>query len=216
MITIAIAEDSKPLREVLKQKLEFHKEFDVVLTTENGQALIDQLDQGVEVDIIIMDLNMPVLGGIDATRIVKKKYTNIKVVVLTIFDNDDHIFEAIMAGANGYLLKDESAENIHKLIIDVSKGGSVMSPTIAFKTLELLKGRHETTDSKGNHEHLNLSPREIEVLEKLSEGFSYKIAGEHLFISTGTVRKHVENIYKKLQVTNKVDAIRKAQKSRLI
>ena len=92
----------------------------------------------------------------------------------------------------------------------------MISPTIAFKTLELLKGQHKDTNKNGNPEQLNLTPREIEVLEKLSEGFSYKITSEHLFISTGTVRKHVENIYKKLQVTNKVDAIRKAQKSKLI
>lgn len=213
MIKIAIAEDSTNLTQVLRQKLSFNKELEVVFDVLNGKDLLDKLAYQT-VDLIIMDINMPLMDGIKATQLVKQKYPDIKIVILTIFDSEDKIFDAILAGASGYLLKDDSAENIHNLIDDVMNGGAVMSPTIAFKALEMFKKDQSSTIHQTETEVL--STREIEVLEKLSEGFPYKVVAEKLFISHGTVRKHVENIYKKLRVSNKIEAIQKARKSKII
>ncbi len=213
MIKIAIAEDSSNLTKVLRQKLAFNDQFEVVFDVVNGMELLDKLEEN-PVDLIIMDINMPLMDGIKATKLVKQKYPEIKIVILTIFDSEDKIFDAILAGASGYLLKDDSAENIHNLIVDVMNGGAVMSPTIAFKALEMFK--KDQTSATVQNDNEMLSAREIEVLEKLSEGFPYKVVAEKLFISHGTVRKHVENIYKKLRVSNKIEAIQKARKSKII
>ena len=135
--------------------------------------------------------------------------------MLTVFDDEDRIFKAIQAGAKGYLLKDESPEKIHESIKMIMEGGAPMSPTIAAKSLALLRNvKHNPAVSES--ENFDLSKREIEVLEELSNGLDYNRIAEKLFISPSTVRKHIENIYKKLQVNNKVTAVQKASKHNII
>jgi DNA-binding NarL/FixJ family response regulator len=161
-----------------------------------------------------MDIQMPEMDGIKATELVKQKFPQIKIIMLTVFDDEENIFKSIMAGADGYLLKDESAENLHKGIIEIMDGGAPMSPSIAFKALKIL--RSPVAASRETTFDHQLTPREIEVLEQLSKGLNYAEISDNLFISPATVRKHIENIYRKLQVRNKLEAVNLARKENII
>jgi DNA-binding NarL/FixJ family response regulator len=135
--------------------------------------------------------------------------------MLTVFDNDENIFNAIKAGADGYLLKEVNPKDLHQGILETLNGGATMTPSIALKTLKLFRNPI-AFDTKINQEEISLTPREIEVLEQLSKGLKYDSIAENLFLSKGTIRKHVENIYSKLQVHNKLEAIQKAKINNLI
>jgi DNA-binding NarL/FixJ family response regulator len=135
--------------------------------------------------------------------------------MLTIFDNDEHIFNAIKAGADGYLLKEINPKDLHEGILETLDGGAAMNPSIATKTLKLLRNPRDFNNVE-TQETIKLSEREVQVLEQLSKGLSYNVIADHLFLSTGTIRKHIENIYKKLQVHNKLEAIDKAKKNNII
>lgn len=135
--------------------------------------------------------------------------------MLTVFDDEENIFNAIQTGADGYLLKDESPKVVREGIDQMMSGGAPMSPAIAAKTLKLLRNPLSLASST-TAEDYELTKREIDVLEQLCVGLDYRSIGENLHISTGTVRKHIENIYSKLQVNNKVEAINKANKERLV
>ncbi len=210
-IAIAIAEDNPlALRSILK-KLEGHENMSVLLKAGNGSTLLNEFRKE-QSDIVLMDIEMPVTDGIAATKQLKDLYPDVKVLMLTTFDDDDKIFNAILAGASGYLLKDESAENIHKAIMDVSRGGAAMSAGIALKTLNYIKKNHETPNPE--IETNMLSQRETEILIELKSGLGYKQIADRLFISEGTVRKHIENIYRKLHVDNKVSAVNVATKNK--
>lgn len=136
--------------------------------------------------------------------------------MLTVFDDEENIFDAIQAGADGYLLKDESAMVLHQGLLEITNGGAPMSPAIALKTLKLLRNPLTPSTPDSEQETFELSAREINVLEQLSEGLNYKEIAANLLISAGTVRKHIENTYKKLHVHNKVEALKVAQRARII
>ena len=178
--------------------------------------LIGKLEENHNVDVILMDIQMPEMDGIKATELVKNKYPQIKVIMLTVVDDDDCVFKAIKAGANGYLLKEINAENLYKSIIEVTKGGAPMTPSIALKTLNLLRNPNLLDAKPDEQEEIKLSKRETEILIQLSKGLNYNDISENLIISPSTVRKHIENIYKKLQVHSKMEAVMKAQKRNLI
>lgn len=215
MIRIAIAEDNFFLAKAIQEKLSFYNDFKVKYVAENGIDFLEKLEENHQLDLILMDIDMPKMNGIEATEIIKKKHPQIKILILTVLDNDENIFNAIKAGADGYLLKEVSHEELEKGIKETLKGGAAMSPSIAFKTLKLLRNPIEETLFKNNDE-ITLSEREIEVLEQLSKGLNYSKIAENLFLSPFTVRKHIENIYKKLQVHSKLEAVEKAKKERLI
>ena len=181
----------------------------------NGSDLLTQLEDNHNIDLILMDIEMPVLNGIETTEIVKQKFPHIKIIMLTVFDNDENIFNAIRAGADGYLLKEINAKDLHNGIIETLNGGAAMNPSIALKTLKLLRNPIDF-NCKEAEEDIKLSEREIQVLEQLSKGLSYNLIAENLILSSGTIRKHIENIYKKLQVHNKLEAVEKAKRNNLI
>ncbi len=135
--------------------------------------------------------------------------------MLTVFDNDENIFNAIKAGADGYLLKEINAKDLHDGILDTLNGGAAMNPSIALKTLKLLRNPLSIENEK-DKEDIQLTNRETEVLEQLSKGLNYIQMAENLIVSKGTIRKHIENIYRKLQVHNKVEAVQKAKRNNLI
>lgn len=159
-----------------------------------------------------MDIEMPVLDGIEAVAITKEIYPDVLCLMLTVFDNDDKLFEAIKAGACGYLLKDEKPVNILRAITEVVfEGGVPMSPRIAQKALLLLRNTNKPIEeSKNEQADSLLSAREIEILQRIVDGLNYQQIGERLFISPHTVRKHTANIYEKLHVSNKASAIKLA------
>jgi len=214
VIKYAIVDDNTFLTAATKEKLSFFDDFDLRFTAVHGKDCLTKLMQDKHLDVLLMDIEMPVMDGVETTRRVKNLYPHIKIVMLTVFDSDDLIFDAIQAGADGYLLKDIDPKSLKKGIISTKNGGAAMTPSIALKTLRLLRGSnaHESIDNKD----FQLSKRETDVLEQLATGLSYTKIAENLFLSPSTVRKHIENIYKKLQVHSKMEAVEKARKNRLI
>ena len=215
MIKLAIVDDNSFLIHATKEKLALFDDFLVKFTAFDGIDVIDKLAVNQNIDLILMDIEMPKMNGIEATEIIKQKYPQIKIIMLTVFDNDENIFNAIKAGADGYLLKEVNPRDLQQGIIETINGGATMTPSIAMKTLKLFRNPidFENVTSK---ENINLTTRETEVLEQLSKGLKYKNIAENLFLSEGTIRKHVENIYSKLQVHNKLEAIQKAKNNKII
>ena len=215
MIRIAITEDNAIALKSLEEKLAGFNDILVKHTAKNGSEILENLKQNPLIDLILMDIEMPVMNGIEATAKIKEQYPQIKIVMITIYDDDEYIFNAIKAGADSYILKDTRAEKIYETLTDTLNGGSVMSPSIAIKALQLLKGAaHIKTSAK--QETLLLSDRETEILEQLSKGMTNKNIAEKLFISPFTVKRHIENIYKKLQAQNRIDLIEKARREGLL
>jgi len=212
-IKLAIAEDNSFLLKAVMDKLDFFPDVEVKFHASHGLELLDKLEEDSNVEVILMDIEMPKLDGIKAVEEVNKRYPHIKIIMLTVFDNDEHIFRAIQAGAHGYFLKEVSPPDLHQGILDTLEGGAAMTPSIALKTLKLLRNPPNFDKPK---EDISLTKREIEILEQTAKGLSYNQIGENLFISPKTVRKHIENIYNKLQVHNKMEAVQKAVKNRLI
>lgn len=215
-LKIAIAEDNYFLMKAIEEKLSFFEDISLKIKAKNGAELIGKLEDNHLIDVILMDIQMPEMDGIKATELVKNKYPQIKVIMLTVVDDDEYVFKAIKAGANGYLLKEIDPEKLKRSIDEVMDGGAPMTPSIALKTLNLL--RNPTTNFSNEKEvnEIQLSKRETEILTHLSKGLNYQLIADNLVISPSTVRKHIENIYKKLQVHNKMEAVQKAQKNNLI
>ncbi|WP_347374140.1 response regulator transcription factor [Aequorivita sp. Q41] len=214
-IKIAIVDDNTFLIHAIKEKLSFFDAIVIKHTAINGGELLTKLEENHNLDLILMDIEMPVLNGIETTQIVKQKYPHIKIIMLTAFDNDEHIFNAIKAGADGYLLKEINPKDLYDGIQETINGGAAMNPSIAMKTLKLLRNPIDIENLK-DKEEISLSTREVEVLEHLSKGLSYTVIANHLFLSPSTVRKHIENIYKKLQVHSKIEAVQKARNHNII
>lgn len=213
-VRIAIVDDNVFLQKAIAEKLSFFEDLILKFTAINGKDLLTKLDANKSIDLILMDIEMPECNGIEATKMVKSKYPQLKIIMLTVFDNDENIFNAIKAGADGYLLKEVNPNDLHQGIIETLNGGAAMNPSIALKTLKLLRNPVEFAQIE--QEEIKLSSREIEVLEQLSKGLSYNIIANNLILSPSTVRKHIENIYTKLQVHNKLEAIQKAKSNNII
>ncbi len=214
---IAIAEDNYFLARTLKEKLaEFKNVFmDIVAT--NGEELLILLKDNHNLDAIIMDIEMPKMDGIKATAAVKKLYPQIGVIMLTVFEDDEKIYQAIKAGASGYLLKEESGEKIYAAIQQVCEGGASMSAKVTQRTIHLLRlGTNIESLTAPAAETIALSSKETEVLQHISAGLNYKEIASNISISPSTVRKHTENIYKKMGVHNKMEAVAKANEMKLI
>jgi len=211
---IAIAEDNSFALRSCLEKLSTYSDIKVLHQVMNGAILLEEITKDLP-EIVLMDIQMPVMDGIQCTRILKSRYPHIKVLMLTTFDDDEKIFEAIMAGASGYILKEEPATQLYKAIIEAKEGGAAMSAGIALKVLNLLRNPI-ANDHTGRTVDFEITKREAEILEQLKNGLSYDKIASNLFISYGTVRKHIENIYRKLQVNNKVEAVQKALQNRII
>jgi DNA-binding NarL/FixJ family response regulator len=212
---IAIIDDNSFLISSIKEKLSFFEEIQIKFTATDGSDLLKKLEVNHNVDVLLMDIEMPILDGIEATLLVKQKYPQIKIIMLTVFDNDENIFNAIKAGADGYLLKDVNPHTLFGGIVETMNGGAAMNPSIALKTLKLLRNP-VAFNSEIEKEKIELTSREIDVLEQLAQGLSYTVIAENLFLSPSTVRKHIENIYTKLQVHSKLEAVQKAKRNNLI
>jgi DNA-binding NarL/FixJ family response regulator len=215
MIKVALVDDNSFLRHTILEKLQFFDDISCKFVAENGKDLLTKIVENTTVELILMDIEMPQMNGIDATAELKRLYPHLKVIMLTVFDNDENIFRAIKAGADGYLLKDITPDELYKAIIDTMKGGASMTPSIALKTLKMFR-QPVDFETEVESSETKLTEREINVLEQLATGIKYEQIASNLFVSTGTIRKHVENIYFKLQVHNKLEAIQKAKSNKLI
>ena len=214
MIKVALVDDNSFLLKTTQEKLSFFDDLTVKFIAFDGHEILEKLATNHNIDIILMDIEMPGMNGIEATLQVKSKYPHIKILVLTVFDDDENIFNVIKAGADGYLLKEITPNDLYQGILDTLDGGAAMHPSIAYKTLKLL--RNPQNFEEKCELDVKLSTREIEVLEQLSKGLSYSVIAQNLFLSPSTVRKHIENIYIKLQVHNKLEAVEKARNNNLI
>ncbi|MDZ4663342.1 MAG: response regulator transcription factor [Bacteroidota bacterium] len=215
MIKIAVVDDIKNVRQTVVSKIQLSKDMEVIFEAKNGKEILHEVMKGLKPDVIIMDIEMPEMDGIEATQKIMAKYPDIKILMCTVFDDDTNLFNAICAGAKGYLMKDEKPERIHRAIFEAIEGGSAMSPLIALKALGLIKRSTPIIKKEIPVEH-NLTVRELEMLEQIASGLSYEQVADNKGISYGTVRKHLENVYRKLDVHNKLEAVNKAKHQGLI
>lgn len=219
-IRIAIADDKQINRTTVKEKIISYKEIELVLEAKNGHDFLEQLKllpANKHPHVVLMDLEMPVMDGIQAISLASSAYPDIKFIVLTVFEDNEKIFEAIKAGAGGYLLKDDSAVNIIDAITNVVEyNGIPMSPAIARKAMELLKQSPVPVSNESVIVDSALSDREMEILKEMVTGKNYKAIGEKLFISPLTVRKHVAHIYEKLHVNSRAQVINLAHKNKWV
>lgn len=223
MIRIGIVDDKKNNRIILADKLRRNNLFQIVLEASDGEQFLEKIEVqkfDERPEIVLMDLEMPVMDGIVTIATGSSLYPSIKYVVLTIFDDDDRIFNAIKAGACGYVLKEESSEIITDMLINLWKNGAVpISPSIAYKILQIIQKESVTKSSPGEKTDENifqLSEREKEILRSLCQGLEYKEIADQLSISPNTVKKHVIHIYEKLHVNNKAHALRIAYTRNLL
>lgn len=216
---LAIADDKQINRTTVKEKIAGYKEIELVFEAKDGNDFLEKLKAAkIKPHVVLMDLEMPLMDGIETIRRATAVYPEIKFIVLTVFEDNEKIFEAIKAGAGGYLLKEDSAVNIIDAITSVVEyNGIPMSPVIAQKAMELLRQSSFVSEAaKEKEEDKVLTERETDILKELANGKNYKAIGEKLMISPLTVRKHVSNIYTKLHVNNQVQAINMAQKNKWV
>ncbi len=215
MIRIAVVDDKLVNRKTVHKNLSSTAGMQVVLEAGNGKDFFEKIkDMPLDVhpEIVLMDIEMPIMNGIEAIAIGTIKYPNMRFLVLTVFDDDEKIFEAIQAGASGYLLKDDTAIQLTDAIKEaLAFNGAPMSPAVARKTLNWLKQLPSLTVNTPKTKEI-LSEREIEILKLMVEGLDYKNIAEKLFISPLTVRSHTSKIYEKLHINSKAQAIQAAHK----
>lgn len=212
MIRIVIYDDSDERRKSLEAL--FREEEDLLCVGSFPDCLqVEKQIESLQPDLILMDIKMPGIDGIDATRLIKKQFRGIKVIMQTVFDDDERIFNSLKAGAEGYILKSAQVEKIKQSIYDVYNGGAVMTPSIAIRVMQHFNSSPNNSPAQSEH---NISTRELDVLRLLTEGLSYKQIAGKLDISYFTVNAHVRKIYEKLRVNSKGEAVSIALKKRIV
>lgn len=204
-IKVAIFEDNKSRRELLKILIENTEELCCTGAYQDCRNIVKNLEKNLP-DVVLMDIDMPYVNGITGLQILKDKYPGVKVLIQTIFEDDEKIFDAIISGAEGYILKKISPDNLIQAITDIMHGGSPMTPTIARRILKLFVDKKKVSGKI----KFDLSQRELELLSLLVKGFSYKMIAEQCKLSCGTVNTHLSSIYSKLQVKSSTAAVAKA------
>jgi two-component system, NarL family, response regulator DegU len=220
-IKILIADDHMLIREGLRKVLSLSKEIDVIGEACDGLDAVTKADQ-LKPHVILMDINMPRLSGIEATRVVKNDHPEIKVIALTVHSDDDKVFEVIKSGVNGYILKDVSPDDLINTVKSVCAGETVIHPTITAKLLNEYnrmscdnKSPNNNPDSH-NEEDEHLTHREIEILKLIAQGVSNKDIAQTLFISEKTVKNHISNIFRKIHVCDRTQAAVYAIKYKIV
>lgn len=213
MLKILVVDDHQLLREGLKKILALEEDFEVIGCADNGESALAMLKK-TKPDIILMDVNMPKMNGIDATFKIKQLYPAIKIIALTIHEDEEYVFELIRAGVSGYVLKDISADELIDTIKRVNKGESIIAPSITGKIINEFSKMHRKAEMEKNRGQL--TRREKEVLVLLTEGKSNKSIAEDLFLSEKTVKNHVSNVLHKLEVEDRTQAVLYALKNGLV
>ena len=210
-IRVALFEDNKKLRESLEQLINNAEDMICTGAFADANKLIQNM-QLTNPDVVMMDINMPGISGIEGVRIIKEKFPKVHILMQTVFDDNDKIFAAICAGASGYLLKKTAPQKMLEAIRETYQGGAPMTPSVAVKVLQMF--RLQTKVEK--NEFIDLSEREKEILDLLVKGKSYKAIASACFISIDTVSTHVRHIYEKLHVHSKSEAVAKAIFQKLV
>ncbi len=214
-IRLGIVDDNPHLANQLVNNLSLFDHIQIILIAKNGIDLLNQLTK-TQPDVLLMDVQMPEMDGIEATAEVKSKYPEVKILMLSVFDEDDKVFRSILAGASGYILKEEPPVKILESIENVLHGGGSMSTIIAGKVLNLIRFQNESQLPQKPPSDFGLSKREIQILEHLARGLDYLKISEALFISPNTVKKHISNLYDKLHVHSRAEAVRIAVENKWV
>jgi len=199
-IRVSIVEDLAEVREGLVDLVQSDEELSMVSSFKDAESAAEKLPL-LKADIVLMDINLPGMSGIDCIRFIKEKCPGTQFLMFTVYENDDKVLEALQAGATGYLLKRTKPEQILESIKELNQGGSPMSSNIARKLLNIFLHEKKATKKEA------LSDRENEVLQLLADGLLYKEIANRLYIGHGTVRQHLHNIYEKLHVNNRTEAV---------
>jgi DNA-binding NarL/FixJ family response regulator len=207
-----IVDDHPVVREGLKQLLEVDGEIQVIAEAGNGLECLRQLDKHSP-DLIFMDVRMPGISGIETTRLIHQKYPRIKIIMLTIYDDDQYVTGAIQAGANGYVLKKVQRDELIQIIHLVMGNQAFLDPSVTANVFNLLK-RGKNTPERA--EKASLTHRELEILKGIVAGHTDRKIGEFLHVSEHTVRSHIKSLYRKLRVSSKSQAVAKALQYKII
>jgi len=210
MTRVTVYDDNKPRRDSLQAFIGMSPELVFAGSFENCATILEDVT-ATQPDIILMDIEMPVVNGLEGVRLIKQRYPNIKIIMQTAFEDDDKVFAALQAGAEGYILKTASITQIAQSIDEVVKGGAAMTPSIALKVMRYF-GQQQSVSQPD----YKLSPKENEVLKHLATGLSYKMIADQMGISYFTVNNHVKKIYEKLQVHSLGEAVALAHKEKLV
>jgi DNA-binding NarL/FixJ family response regulator len=202
-IRIALVEDKKEIREGLNILISGSAGFECVASFADAETALKKLPS-FDVDVILMDINLPNMSGIDCVKALKPKLAKTQIIMLTMYEDNEHVFEALKAGAAGYLLKRTAPAKILEAVKEVYSGGSPMSMQIARMVVQSFSEKPVSSNLDEK-----LTSRELEILAQLSKGLRYKEIGDNLFISVETVRTHLRKIYEKLQVRNSTEAVLK-------
>lgn len=210
-IRVAVFEDNPELRDGLYQLINETSGYQCVGAFPNCDSLVENIDQS-DPDVVLMDIGMPGMSGIEGVRLLKSRFPKINVLMQTVYEDDERIFNSICAGASGYLLKKTPPSKILEAITEIFNGGAPMTSKIARRVVAWMQNQNTAASAMG----FELSEREKNVLNGLIKGLSYKMIAEEYFISIDTVRSHIKNIYEKLHVHTKSEAVAKAMKHRLV
>ena len=213
MIRVTIFEDYTDMREILATLVESSADFYLAGAYSNANNVLDIVKKQ-KPNVVLMDLQMPGISGIEATRLIKSQYPQVQVLVQTMFDDNERVFAALCMGATGYILKSTPADKILEAIAETYNGGSPMSPHIARNVLMMFT--HQQMTLSPQEEYQTLSDREKEILGHLTKGLSYKMIADACGISYGTVNSHLKNIYEKLHVHSATEAVQKALLQRIV
>ena len=210
LIKIGIVEDDEILRETLVDIINDSDAFTCLFNYSSAEEAHDYLDKNELPDIVLHDIDLPGMNGIDSCKTIKAISPSVKILILTIFDDDEKVFNAIRNGAEGYVLKDSNEDRLLGFLTDIYKGGSAMSPFIASKVLKSFSEKSKSSNDYG------LTEREIEILKLLTNGLSKKQLANEMHVSFHTVDTHLKNIYSKLHVHSQIELISKVFKENLI
>jgi DNA-binding NarL/FixJ family response regulator len=207
-IRVVVFEDNAGLRDSLGLLLETSENIELKAVFPDASRLIPRMEQ-TEPDVVLMDIQMPGISGIEAVQIIKEKFPQVQVMMQTVFDEDDKVFASLCAGASGYILKNTEPLRMIQAIQEVAQGGTFFTPAIAKKVLQNFQ-------QQSKPEFIQLTKREKEVLQLLVNGASYKMIASTLDVSFGTAHSHIKNIYEKLHVNSASEAVAKALRQRLV
>lgn len=206
---IVVFEDNQKFRESLEFLIVTSNDMELCGSFEDTNRLLPRIE-ALQPDVVLMDINIPGKNGIEATKEIKEHYPAVQICIQTVFEEDDKVFASLCAGASGYILKNTPPDKVLQAIREVADGGAFFTPSIAKKVLFNFQQQPEKA------EYIKLSDKEREVLKHLVDGLSYKMIAEKVFLSFHTIHSHIKNIYEKLHVNSKGEAVAKAIKNRLV